>query len=310
MSGGPEEPIEAIDEGDRTPVQPSLELEGAEPTPVDPRLLNWPNNLPSDDEAMSYLLGRAMPEPPLTEATAQLSKELKGPEISALGASEGGPLEAWLQEAILMRWRLRAAVFLRPPTPDLIDASGVTELVLRATAVVDRAPPGTDWTKKHLVQALVDFGRGRTPVAPGRPSLEGKGARPSIAPRPAAPARYTSIEPKAPARRGRRQAVLGVVFAVGLAGAGAFHAYNWLSASPPAAAHLEGLPPGVVGTSDTPQGVQAVRVIDPAQRATVSELMSKRAKASGRVLIEPRPGFFVILPPGVSAPPAAKETTR
>lgn len=304
MSGAPEQPSEPFDEGDRTPVQPSLELEGAEPTPVDPRLLNWPYNLPSDDDAMSYLLGRAMPPPPFTEATAQLSKELKGPEIGALSGAGGGPLEEWLREAIVMRWRLRAAMLSRPATAELIDPSGVTDLVGQATALVDRAPPGTDWTKKHLVQGLIDFGRGRTTVAPGRPSLEAKGARPSMAPRPAAPARYTSIEPSAPARRGRRQAVLGVLFAICLAGAAAFHAYNWLAEGPPTASQLEGLPPGVIGTKDTPQGIQAVRVTDPAQRAAVSELMSKRAKSSGRVLIEPRPGFFVILPPGVSPPPA------
>jgi len=312
MSGAPEDGAEPFAEGDRTPVQPSLEFGGAEPTPVDPRLLSWPHNLPSDDDVMSYLLGRARAVAPFAEATALLSKELKGPEIGALSDAGGGALEEWLRAAILMRWRLRAAMLSRPPTADQIDPTGVTDLVGQATALVDSAPAGVDWTKKHLVQALIDFGRGRTTVTPGRNSLEAKSARPSTAARPSAPApRYTSIAPSAPARPRRRQAVLGVLFAIALVGGAAFHGYNyWLAQSRPKTALLEGLPPGVVGTNDTPHGLQAVRVIDPTQRATVSEVLSKRAKSSGRVLIEPRPGFFVILPPGVSSPPAAAENIR
>lgn len=311
MSGAPEDGAEPFADGDRTPVQPSLEFGGAEPTPVDPRLLSWPYNLPTDDDAMSYLLGRAMAVAPFAEATALLSKELKGPEIGALSDAGGGALEAWLRAAILMRWRLRAAMLSRPSSADQIDPTGVTELVGQATALVDSAPAGADWTKKHLVQALIDFGRGRTTLTPGRSSLEAKSARPSVSPRPSAPARYTSIEPSAPRRPGLRQAALGGLFAISLLGAAAFHGYNyWLAQARPKSGLLEGLPPGVVGTNDTPQGLQAVRVIDPAQRATVNEVLSKRAKSSGRVLIEPRPGFFVILPPGVSSPPAAAESVR
>lgn len=310
MSGAPEDAAEPFAEGDRTPVQPSLEFGGAEPTPVDPRLLSWPHNLPTDDDAMSFLLGRTRAVAPFAEATALLSKELKGPEIGALSEAGGGALEAWLRAAILMRWRLRAAMLSRPSAADEIDPSGVTELVGQATALVDAAPAGADWTKKHLVQALIDFGRGRTTLTPSRNSLEAKSARPSLSPRPSAPARYTSIEPSAPRPR-RRQTILGVLFGISLVGAAAFHGYNyWLAQSRPKTGLLEGLPPGVVGTTDTPQGLQAVRVIDPAQHATVSEVLSKRAKSSGRVLIEPRPGFFVILPPGVSSPPAAAGNVR
>ncbi|MFO0723528.1 MAG: hypothetical protein U1E65_07100 [Myxococcota bacterium] len=272
--------------------------------------LRWPNTLPADDRILDLLLGRASPPAPLAEPTARLSAELKGAEISALGGADGAT-EAWLREALLMRWRLYAAMHTRPSAEADIDGGGAAELLRRAGTIADGAPVGVEWTKKHLVAAIVEFGRGRAaPALDRRSSLDPRPTRPSSTPEK----RSSMVSPgthlpvfDAAKREARRKRVISILFVLCLLGGGAFHGYRFLlsrQVQPRAFA-----PPGTLATAENKAGSEIVRLIDPKEHDNAARALSDRARASGRTMIEPARGFFVILPPGVKPPDLASMPT-
>ena len=286
--------------GEQSPARtPSASV--SQPTDVAAPL--WPSGVPQPERALELLRGKIQDET-WSASLAKLRSQLTDVESSALRPGGGALDLSGLRNAVVTRFRLAAALNVKP-APDVAVDGAALERLLDETDVV--------LSKLQLPEAATEpvraaFTAARSAMAKDAVALSEIAAE--IARRAAEDAAASKATQKYShvarivaastdtAKIALRSKVLWALTAISFLGAGAFHGYRHLKNKSEVQVLMPDAPPGVNGFKNEALGISVFQIYDktkPADPGMVAEL-KKKAEATGKTLHEVGPGEFILAP--------------
>jgi hypothetical protein len=298
--------------GPAAPIIPSAPL--LQPTKAAP-VVKWPADVPSHAQAEQILSGGAEAPAALHETTRNILASCSEIETAALWGNELPFDPAGVRNAVVMKWRLAAALTLQPTGTAGIDGPALDALLVEVDDAMAKLPPA-DGLDEATVQALGEL-RGalaRDAVALSEVAQKASQAAAAAAATTAkkkyekVAAKVVSVSAAAP-EKDTRTRNLGITFGVVMLITVGFHAYRFIpkpAPSSPVPVNVSGLPAGVQGVRDDKSGMTFVKVSaggETPDPATVEQLKAQAA-AEGKVVQDMGNGRFMIAPSGSKLPPA------
>lgn len=272
----------------------------------------WPGSVPSTAVAQKLLLGSEAPE--AFRASVKQVLEALGPLERAALLGEVLPFDpAPLRQAVLVRWRLVAALQLQPAPGARIDTAALDLLVTEADSALSavRAPAdcyaeiksGYDTARAALAREAVKLAEASRAFA-HEAALEA--ADSSGRKYRHVSARLLSITGAKTVRTALSSKLLWIFFGISLVGTGLFHAIRLRTPPDPVLPNVVrvGAMSGIRAPSEKITVLQAPpdATIDPAEM----EKLKAEAEAMGKEVHEVAPGQFIVAPVEIKFPEMPK----
>ncbi len=244
---------------------------------------------------------------------AKLRSQLTEVESSSLKAGGGAIDLSGLRNAVVTRFRLAAALGVKPEPGVAVDSAALEELLDETDVVLSilQLPEAaTERVRAAFSAARSAMAKDAVALSEIAAELARRAAEDAAAAKSTHKYQHVARIVAAgghTAKTALRSKVLWAVTAISFLGAGAFHGYRYLKAGSEVQVLMPDAPPGMNGFKNEALGISVFQAYDktkPVDPEMVAQL-KKKAEATGKTLHEVGPGEFILAPSSMKIPDLA-----